>query len=58
MTNTTNYSITNTALVIGHQRQGSNVYGLEGSLDEIRITKGIGRYTSNYTPAAAPFPDE
>lgn len=27
-----------------------------GQLDEIRVTKGIARYTSNYTPATAAFP--
>lgn len=28
-----------------------------GFMDEIRITKGVARYTSNFTPPAAPFPD-
>jgi hypothetical protein len=28
-----------------------------GHLDEIRITKGIARYTANFTPPTAPFPD-
>lgn len=28
-----------------------------GSLDEFRITKGIARYTANFTPPTAPFPD-
>lgn len=30
---------------------------LQGPLDELRITKGVARYTANYTPAASPFPD-
>lgn len=30
--------------------------GYIGHLDEIRITKGVARYTSNFTPPAAPFP--
>jgi hypothetical protein len=28
-----------------------------GFLDEVRITKGIARYTANFTPPTAPFPD-
>ncbi len=30
----------------------------EGYVDEVRITKGVGRYVSNYTPATAQFPDQ
>lgn len=28
-----------------------------GKMDELRITKGVCRYTATYTPSAAPFPD-
>jgi hypothetical protein len=29
--------------------------GLVGNIDELRITKGVGRYTGAFTPPAAPF---
>lgn len=53
-TDSTNYNSTN-SLTIGELRSfGQNI---NGWLDDIRITKGVARYTSTFTPPTAAFPD-
>lgn len=37
---------------------GNPQLSLTGLIDEVRITKGIARYTSTYTPSTLPFPDQ
>lgn len=32
-------------------------YEMNGNIDDVRITKGICRYTENFTPPTGPFPD-
>lgn len=52
VTDTTNYNLSGGA--ISYTSASEN---MEGFLDEIRITKGICRYTANYTVSTTAFPD-
>ena len=48
---------TNTLFKVGNNTEAGGSYGFNGYIDDFRFTKGVARYTANFTPPAAQFPD-
>lgn len=44
-------------LMIGRFNDATYPYFIDGDIDEVRITKGVGRYSASYSPATTPFPN-
>ena len=49
----TNYTINNSVLYIGSQSASTGYF--TGYMQDLRITNGVGRYTSNFTVPSTPF---
>lgn len=44
-------------LMIGRFNDSTYSYFMDGDIDEVRITNGVGRYVDSYTPQTDPFPN-
>jgi hypothetical protein len=44
------------ALLVGFLASGGASQTFNGYIDDLRITKGLARYTASFTPSGAPFP--
>ena len=53
------YTSTSNSLYIaaGNSQSYGSMYFWDGYIDELRITKGVARYTSNFTPPTQAFPN-
>jgi hypothetical protein len=55
--NMTIQDVATTVRVGGNLFDGTFLYYLNGHLDDLRVTKGAGRYTADFTPPTAALPD-
>ena len=51
------FNLTNTTGIVGYFSDGGTTRYFNGYIDEVRVTKGVGRYASSFTVPTAAFAD-
>jgi hypothetical protein len=52
-----NSYLVSSVVAIGRSSNNGIYGGLNAHIDELRITKGVARYTAAFTPPSSPFPN-
>jgi hypothetical protein len=53
-----NGNISQTGLIIGDSRWNTGSESWHGYIDDFRVTNGVARYTSNFTPSTTASPTQ